>query len=171
MANWEAIGAIGEILGAIGVIATLLYLARQTVINTRAVEASSARELTIAESEMHRDLSRDPSLKRTFQKSLQVPMEEYDELEWIEFRTLAMSIFLQFEAHHVDRHLQIGHEEQIQSRLSVAAGLINTFPAWKRYWEQETMADGFSRSFVDAVNSQEDSVDFKHMTSGHKEVA
>ena len=27
--NWEAIGAIGEIVGALGVIATLLYLARQ----------------------------------------------------------------------------------------------------------------------------------------------
>ena len=27
--NWEAIGATGEMLGAIGVIASLLYLARQ----------------------------------------------------------------------------------------------------------------------------------------------
>ena len=70
--SWEAAGAIGEILGATGVIVTLLYLARQTRINTRAIEASSAREITIAESELHRDLSRDPSLKKTFQKSYKV---------------------------------------------------------------------------------------------------
>ena len=166
--SWEAAGAIGEILGATGVIVTLLYLARQTRINTRAIEASSAREITIAESELHRDLSRDPSLKKTFQKSLKNPMEEYDELEWIEFRTLAMSIFLQFESHHVDRNLQIGHEEQIQSRLSVASGLINTFPAWRKYWEEETRDFGFSQSFIDAVNSQVEIVDFSHMAGGKR---
>ena len=36
--NWDAIGAVGEILGAIAVVATLLYLARQI----RAQQASSA---------------------------------------------------------------------------------------------------------------------------------
>ena len=33
--NWEAIGAIGEVLGAIGVIVTLAYLAVQIRQNTR----------------------------------------------------------------------------------------------------------------------------------------
>ncbi len=34
--NWDAIGAIAELLGAIGVIASLVYLARQMSQNTRA---------------------------------------------------------------------------------------------------------------------------------------
>ena len=34
--NWEAIGALGEVLGAVTVVATIFYLARQIRQNTRA---------------------------------------------------------------------------------------------------------------------------------------
>jgi len=39
--NWEAVGAIGEILGALGVIASLLYLATQIRHATRASRAAA----------------------------------------------------------------------------------------------------------------------------------
>jgi hypothetical protein len=35
--NWDAIGAIAELLGAVGVIASLIYLAMQLKQNTRAM--------------------------------------------------------------------------------------------------------------------------------------
>ncbi len=37
--NWEAIGAIGEIIGAMAVFLTLVYLALQIRQNTKAVQA------------------------------------------------------------------------------------------------------------------------------------
>jgi hypothetical protein len=39
--NWEAIGAIGEIVGAVAVVATLFYLAVQVRQNSRFVERSN----------------------------------------------------------------------------------------------------------------------------------
>jgi hypothetical protein len=42
--NWEAIGAVGEVLGAMGVIATLGYLAAQIRQNTRSVRTSAYQE-------------------------------------------------------------------------------------------------------------------------------
>ena len=39
--NWEAIGAVGEIGGAIGVIVTLIYLANQLRQNTNALRSSA----------------------------------------------------------------------------------------------------------------------------------
>ncbi len=42
--NWEAIGAIGEVLGAAGVIASLVYLAVQIRQNTRSTRRASARQ-------------------------------------------------------------------------------------------------------------------------------
>ena len=42
--NWEAMGAIGEVAGAVGVIATLGYLAVQIRQNTSSVRASSFQE-------------------------------------------------------------------------------------------------------------------------------
>ncbi len=44
--NWDALSAIGEIIGAIGVIVTLLYLAAQIRQNTRAVRGSTLNTLT-----------------------------------------------------------------------------------------------------------------------------
>ena len=42
--NWEAIAAVGEILSAVGVIVSLLYLARQTRKNTREVARGNSRQ-------------------------------------------------------------------------------------------------------------------------------
>lgn len=46
--SWEAIGAIGEVVGAAGVIASLIYLAVQIRQNTRSVEAATYQ--SVAES-------------------------------------------------------------------------------------------------------------------------
>ena len=46
--NWEALGAVAELLGAIGVIASLFYVASQIRRNSESVEAATARALTDA---------------------------------------------------------------------------------------------------------------------------
>src|SRR5207248_10188716 len=43
--NWEAIGAIANLFAALGVIATLIYLAMQIRQNTKAVRSSSIESL------------------------------------------------------------------------------------------------------------------------------
>ncbi len=43
--NWEMIGAVGEILGAAGVIATLAYLARQIRSSTQATRRAAMQEV------------------------------------------------------------------------------------------------------------------------------
>lgn len=43
--NWEAIAAIGEILGALGVLASLIYLATQIRDNTRSLQAASLQSV------------------------------------------------------------------------------------------------------------------------------
>jgi hypothetical protein len=46
--NWEAIGAVGEVLGAIGVIASLFYLGIQIRRNSASVEASTSQAVSDA---------------------------------------------------------------------------------------------------------------------------
>ena len=43
--NWDALGAMGEIAGAIAVIATLFFLARQLQVNTRELERNIKKRL------------------------------------------------------------------------------------------------------------------------------
>ena len=44
--NWEAVGAVGETLGALGVIASLIYLASQIRAQNRESRAAAANEWT-----------------------------------------------------------------------------------------------------------------------------
>ena len=46
--NWEAIGAVGEVLGALGVFASLVYLAMQIRQNTRMMKATVRQQLATA---------------------------------------------------------------------------------------------------------------------------
>ena len=50
--DWEAVGAVAELLGALGVVASLIYLARQISHNSKIVQDSTqARLLSAASSE------------------------------------------------------------------------------------------------------------------------
>jgi len=42
MVNWDAIGAVGEVVGALAVVITLIYLARQTQENTKSTNNAAA---------------------------------------------------------------------------------------------------------------------------------
>ena len=46
--NWEAIGAVGEILGACGVIATLFYLAVQVRVQNREARLAAMHDISTA---------------------------------------------------------------------------------------------------------------------------
>lgn len=60
--NWDAIGAIGEILGAAAVFASLVYLAVQTKQNTRALKSAAFHQIRSSFSEVSLAVVQDPSL-------------------------------------------------------------------------------------------------------------
>jgi len=163
--NWEAIGAIGELLGAAAVVATLLYLARQTAENARAVRAGAARQANLAEAQWHGELASNPELKRIFNLGVKIPMHDFTDEEWTEFRFLAMRTFLQFEVHHMDRTSGTGIDDQNLNRLSIARGLIEDFPAFQQFWDRESSNKGFSASFIEAVNGSGKDSRMSHIAS------
>jgi hypothetical protein len=60
--NWEAIGALGEIAGAIGVIVTLFYLTTQIRQNTKSMRASARQALIDTFYDYVWELGKDESL-------------------------------------------------------------------------------------------------------------
>ena len=60
--NWNAIGAVGEILGAIAVFVSLIYLALQTRNNTRALRSSAFHQVRESFSEVSLAMAADPDL-------------------------------------------------------------------------------------------------------------
>ena len=60
--TWDAIGAIGEVLGAIAVVATLLYLSKQISLTHGQTRTSGARELHNRYADFYTLVATDPSI-------------------------------------------------------------------------------------------------------------
>ena len=64
--NWEAVGAVGEILGAIAVLVTLIYLATQIKQHTLATRAVTNSAYAEAAREFNMAIANSPELARAF---------------------------------------------------------------------------------------------------------
>jgi hypothetical protein len=107
--DWDAIGAMGEVLGAFAVVVTLLYLARETRKNAQAIDATSTREAANQLSEWHREAARDPELKRIVMRSISLDTAEYSPEEWWEFRAVAISLFMLYQSQFIHGTLAVGN--------------------------------------------------------------
>lgn len=68
--NWDAAGAIGEILGAIGVIVTLIYLSKQLRINSVEMRRQGQSDLTNRRHQIWIHLFEDPDRSELFMRGL-----------------------------------------------------------------------------------------------------
>ena len=68
--NWEAFGALAEMLGALGVIATLWYLANQIREQTRDSRLAATRALSAELRSLQNDLAHNAELHEIFRKGL-----------------------------------------------------------------------------------------------------
>ena len=80
--NWEAIGAIGEVVGATGVILSLLYLAIQIRGEARAKRASTVHDQSNAYRDFLHSIAADDQLSDIYLRGLR-DAEELDETELV----------------------------------------------------------------------------------------
>jgi hypothetical protein len=71
--NWEAIGAVGEVVGAIAVVMTLIYLSVQTRQNTKAVQHASARGVQEDANEWRFRIVDNPEVAEIFRNGMRDP--------------------------------------------------------------------------------------------------
>ena len=158
--DWTAIGAIGEMLGAAGVIVTLLYLARQVRQNTRATRLSTSHSIAAAARDWNRPLLADPDLAWTFQVGTEDPTQ-LDEKEQARFIELCFSLFRMFEDAHyqyekgaLDPDIFAGYEKLYAAYAKA--------PGFQAYWakrkqtfrpEFQALIDGYGSPEVDTWGS------------------
>jgi hypothetical protein len=149
--NWGAIGAIGEIPGAAGVIVTLIYLARQIRQNTRATKLSMSHSIASATREWNRPLLQDPELAWTFQVGTEDPTR-LDEKEQARFVELCFSLLRMFE----DAHYQYAHgalDPEVWRGYEKLFGAHAKAPGFQAYWK--VREDTFRPEFRDFIAAYE----------------
>ena len=73
--NWEAIGAVGEVIGAFGVIGSLLYLAQQIRTGRNATLSATHFQVTESLNSIFFSITQDPELSRIFRIGNKDPSE------------------------------------------------------------------------------------------------
>jgi hypothetical protein len=110
MINWNAVGAIGEVLGAVTVLATLIYLALQIRQNTRQQRFESARALTEEFNRLN-SLWYDPEKAEMFAHAI----DNWDGAT-IQEQTVAFTFLMQY-SQHMQTVFEMWGEEMISNEV------------------------------------------------------
>jgi hypothetical protein len=137
--NWDAIGAIAELLGAIGVIASLVYLAtqirqsrEQMVENTRALRAGTYQDFQRNVDEVFNRLIVDPENRRP----IRLGMADYAKLNEDDaflFQFWISSVLHTYENALYQRRVGLLDEERWRVQLlALSSALLN--PGVGQWW-------------------------------------
>ena len=146
--NWDAIGALSELVGAIAVVITLLYLAIQIRAQTNESRLTATRELARDYRDIIESLTRDKELFSTYLKALSayddLPYEERIRISMYFFRIFRVSELSYF--HHLSQNIEAVHFETGQLRLSD----VIKFPGLLAWWENNR--DSFTEDYRNHVD-------------------
>ena len=140
--NWEAIGAIGETVGAVAVVITLVYLAAQIRHNTKTSSAATRQAISDASITPTVNYLTDPDFRAAFNGHL--AGDELDLNQQLHLQSYAYINYRIFEnIHYQYREGMISDEEWGTFRRTLKA--ISSVPAWKDNWKRE--CDLYTESF------------------------
>ncbi len=108
--NWEAIGAVGEILGALTVVVTLVYLAVQVRQNTAAVKASSHHAITDSFNAINARIAENPQMARIWRLG-QAGLGTLSEDETVSFSFMMLAYLRVFETLYYQRKIGTMEEQ------------------------------------------------------------
>jgi hypothetical protein len=145
--NWEAIGAIAELAGAIGVVATLGYLAVQIRLSSEQAKSATELEATGHLAQISRRIAADSNLKRIYEEiSANEALSPEDEIEWAwllsEFFHLGQGVFFQYQRGVLSAEVWSVYERALIGFLEPEAG--------RRWWGDRIAP--FSDSFHDHID-------------------
>ena len=145
--NWEALGAIGEIVGAVAVIVTLAYLAVQIRQNTRVFRSSTEQAQADAHSRCLSLIAQDSDLTRLYLRG--ASGESLDREESLRFGFLLHVVFIQIQAAFLHQRQGTLSSEQWVTVSRVASRWISS-PGARAWWAEGKAV--YRDEFVQAVD-------------------
>ena len=132
--NWDAIGAIGEIIGAIAVIVTLIYLAIQIRDSARASRSAAVTDATTAMQAFYQELGSNPMVSQLFLQGSTDP-DSLSREDQFQYLMLMHSLFLGYQ-----RNFFLTQEGtlnvEVRDTVGTAINAVNHLPGVYLYWKQ-----------------------------------
>jgi hypothetical protein len=145
--NWEAISAIGQIVGALAVVISLIYLAREIRSNARAARLASMDALNrwLGELVVH------PHLGELYYRGIR-DLESLEGGDLVRFTALMNQLFYIYEEMYyqqLERHL----DPRVWRETEAAMRDVNAYPGVQAWWRSRS--HWFSEEFAKRVNQEQ----------------
>ena len=147
--QWDAVAAIGSVLGALSVILTVVFLAVQVRRNTAATQSQTYQAACAALADFGALLAQDPALCRVWRLGLSKP-DELEDNQYYQFAFLGISLlrryenaFFQYHAGLIGAYFWNGHKNNLLWHFHQ--------PGFQRWWKERRLT--FSEAFRDYLES------------------
>lgn len=149
--NWDAIGAVSELVGAAGVIASLLYLAIQVRASTRASAVEAKLESTRLLNDFIDSLIQAPELNDLYLRGL-ADIESLSKTDYYRFSNMALKAFWFFSAGYFQHRMgTLGADDWHELRAVLQYWLRK--PGCRVWWDRLGRAS-FGSEFREFVESE-----------------
>ena len=158
----EQLANIGEALGGIAVLISLIYVIIELRRNTRSVQTAAAWNADISLAELNEGLSHNPQLSELSMRALdpETQPEDLTPAEFAQFMFVSRSVLQKYQAQWWLWKRGSLPDEMWQLRRRWAKGFVS-LPVPGRMWEREGDQYQFAEGFVASINSAEVSADLR----------
>lgn len=147
--NLDFLGNIGEFMGAVGVIVSLVYLSGQLRQNTKALRASSFQEISHNSRELLELLIADGEMAEIFTRGREEGMEALTDVERVRWHSMLLAIFRHWDNLFYQYRNAMLERELWRSYQHVIRGYMAEV-GFQEWWEQQR--EGFSLSLQELIN-------------------
>lgn len=148
--DWDALGAIGELIGSVGVVITLAYLAVQTKNNSKALQSNSTNQSRAALTEIMGMIADDPDTLDIYYTGMTDP-SSLDSKQRLRFDIVIFMQLRATEAMYWEKQDELLSEELWQAHWRGQKRVLFS-TGGRESWQRQQ--DFVSTQFKDWVNAQ-----------------
>ena len=159
--NWDALGALAEVAGALAVLVTLVYLAVQTRDNVKVMRSRAVWDAQVSFVEVNEILGGGGVIANVVYKAITDP-ENLTDLETYQVHRFCRGWFQRMEAQFALYRSGILDEEVWELRRGYAQGMLAMSP-FKEWWALDKNNSMFTMAFIESMDSADDAMELKFM--------
>ena len=148
--NWDAIGAIAEILGALAVVFSLVYLARQIKLSSKIEQAAAERSVMSAYSDVQAQVAGTPENAKIFLSGL-LDSSKLTDAERVTFTTFCTALIthnlMLMEMHEKN----LVKDDLLTSSDAAVVSLLKS-PGARKWWDE--FGSGFPTHQYDRIETR-----------------
>jgi len=147
--NWEAVSAIGQAVGAVAVVISLIYLSTEVRGNSRATRLESMRSLSDAINQFFRTVAQDAELADFFYRGMR-DFEANKAGSLLRFSALMDYLFRIYEDMYY-QHLEGHLDPRVWSGFEAIMRDMNAYPGIQAWWRSRShwFSDQFRKFIAD----------------------